>query len=378
MLKRHKFLYAALVPLVRLFLRIKFGYKFKRIRNRELPEKYIVLANHTTDYDPLFVGSSFSRQMYFVGSEHISRWKTAYKLLRWAFDPIMRPKGTTAYSTVMEVLRKIRAGASVCIFAEGARSWDGITGPILPSTGKMVKSAKCALITYKIEGGYFISPNWSESNTRRGRIYGAPVNIYTADQLAAMSVDEINEIINRDLYEDAYERQIASPAKYKGKDLAFRMENMHFICPECGAVDSIRSHKDTVECTKCGMKFRYNEYGMLEDAPFTTVRELFAWLKGKVAEDAANGVSYTAESCRLIQVSKHTETLVCEGPLSFGKDGFRCGDLSIPLENIADMAMHGRRALVFSAKDVYYELFPSEEANSLKFHLLYLALNEKK
>jgi len=373
MLKRHKIIYAALVPLVRLFLRIKFGYKFKRIKNKDLPEKYIVLANHNTDYDPLFVGASFSRHMHFVASEHIARWKHAYKLLHWGFEPIMRYKGSTAYSTVMEVLRKIRAGANVCIFAEGARSWDGITGPILPSTGKMVKSAKCALITYKIEGGYFISPNWSESNTRRGRIYGAPVNIYTAEQLSSMSADEINEIINRDLYEDAYARQLASPAKYKGKDLAFRMENMLFICPECGAVDSIRSHSDTVECSACSLKFRYNEYGMLKDAPFETVRELFAWLRSKVDEDAADGISYTAESCKLSQISKHTEIPVCEGPLSFGKDGFSCGDIRIPLEDITDLAMHGRRAIVFSAKDVYYELTPSSEANSLKFHLLYLA-----
>ena len=378
MLKRHKIVYALLIAPVRLFLRIKFGYKFKKIKKKDLPEKYIVLSNHNTDYDPLFVGASFSKQMYFVASEHISRWKNAYKFLRWGFEPIMRYKGSTAYSTVMDVLRKIRAGASVCIFAEGARSWDGITGPILPSTGKMVKSAKCALITYKIEGGYFISPNWSQSNTRRGRIYGAPVNIYTAEQLASMSADEINGIIKRDLYEDAYERQLASPAKYKGKNLAFRMENMLFMCPECGAVDSITSHGDTVECTNCAMKFRYNEYGMLEDSPFTTVRELYTWLKGKVAEDAANGTSYTAESCKLIEVSKHTEIPVCEGPLRFGKDGFTCGDVNIPLETITDLAMHGRRAIVFSAQNKYYELTPSEEANSLKFHMLYLAYAEQK
>ena len=193
-----------------------------------------------------------------------------------------------------------------------------------------------------------------------------------------MSADEINGIIKRDLYEDAYERQLASPAKYKGKNLAFRMENMLFMCPECGAVDSITSHGDTVECTNCAMKFRYNEYGMLEDSPFTTVRELYTWLKGKVAEDAANGTSYTAESCKLIEVSKHTEIPVCEGPLRFGKDGFTCGDVNIPLETITDLAMHGRRAIVFSAQNKYYELTPSEEANSLKFHMLYLAYAEQK
>ena len=43
------------------------------------------------------------------------------------------------------------------------------------------------------------------------------------------------------------------------------------------------------------------------------------------------------------------------------------------LKDITDMAMHGRRALVFSTKEEYYELIPSEDANSLKFHMLYQA-----
>lgn len=42
-----------------------------------LPENYIVLSNHVTDYDPLLVGVSFPGQMYFVASEHITRWDIA-------------------------------------------------------------------------------------------------------------------------------------------------------------------------------------------------------------------------------------------------------------------------------------------------------------
>jgi 1-acyl-sn-glycerol-3-phosphate acyltransferase len=77
---RHKFWYAILRPLVIVFLKIKFGYKFKKVK--DLPENYIVLSNHTTDFDPVFVGAGFKKQMYFVASEHITRWNTAYKLLK--------------------------------------------------------------------------------------------------------------------------------------------------------------------------------------------------------------------------------------------------------------------------------------------------------
>ena len=62
--KRNRFFWTIVLPLVRIFLRIKFGYTCKHIDNP--PEKFIVLANHTTDFDPLFVGSSFKKFMRFV------------------------------------------------------------------------------------------------------------------------------------------------------------------------------------------------------------------------------------------------------------------------------------------------------------------------
>ena len=178
---RHRVLYKILRPLVAGFVRCKFGYKYKKAK--DLPDTYIVLSNHVTDYDPLLVCSSFSKQMYFVASEHITRWGMAYKFIDYVFEPIIRHKGTVASSTVMEILRKIKNGDSVCMFAEGVRSWNGITGTILPSTAKVIKSAKCALVTYKIKGGYFVSPGWSEKGTRKGYVEGEVVNVYSKEKL---------------------------------------------------------------------------------------------------------------------------------------------------------------------------------------------------
>ena len=45
---------------------------------------------------------------------------------------------------------------------------------------------------------------------------------------------KVYELLKNDLYEDAYERQLAEPQKYKGKNIAEGMENLLFICPECG------------------------------------------------------------------------------------------------------------------------------------------------
>lgn len=368
--KTHIFFYTLLRPVVRVFLWLKFGYTCKVAEN--LPENYIVLSNHATDYDPLFVASSFPRQMYFVGSEHIARWKLWYGLLKYAFAPIMRPKGTLGVSTTMEVLRKVKGGGNVCIFAEGARCWDGVTRPILPSTGRTVKTARCGLVTYKIVGGYFASPNWSGKNTRRGYVHGEVAGVYTKEQLAAMSVDEINAIIARDLHEDAYERQLADPKPYRGKGLAEQMENLLFICPQCGKLDTIHSHGDTVECCDCGMKFRYDTYGMLKDVPFVTVRQLSDWQNKQVELAAEAGAVYTVPHGELSTVANHVESPVDRGAVSLSADALVCGETEIPLADILDLQIHGKHALVFSTEKAYYELI-SAEANVLKFMLLYSA-----
>lgn len=373
---KHQIIWSILRTLVYPYVKLKFGYTYEKAK--DLPETYIVLSNHTTDYDPIFVAMSFPKFMHYVASEHVARWKFLSTLINFAFAPIWRYKGSVAASTVIDVFKKVKAKKNVALFAEGARTWDGITGPILPSTGKMVKKAGCGLVTYKIVGGYFASPRWSQSNTRKGYVHGAPVNIYTKEQLEKMTVEEINEAINRDLYEDAYERQLQEPRKYTGKDLAKYMENLLFICPKCGKIDTIQTNGDIVTCTDCDLRFKYNEYGMLEGNDFKTVKELAHWQKAHLEKSLTEDTVYTATNGRMITVKNHEETLVAEGPITLSSSSLICGGKEVPLDEISDMSIHGRRGLVFTAQKQYYELVPATDTNALKFLWLYEEYTKQK
>lgn len=368
--KKHIFFYRLLRPLVVLFIKIRFGYTYDSAK--DLPENYIVLSNHTTDYDLLFVAASFKRHMYFVGSEHIARWGFLYKLLKFAFAPIMRPKGTSAAQTIKEIMRATKAGNNVCMFAEGVRSWDGTPSPITPSTAKMVKRLGCGLVTYRITGGYFASPMWGGASVRRGPVHGTPMRVLTKEQIATMSADELYRIICDDLGEDAYDRQLADPKPYKSKTAAEGLENLLFLCPQCGARDTFRSHGDTVECTQCQLTFHYDPYGMLTDAPFSTLKEFAAWQRERVAGDVIDNAFYTAPRAELLTVRNHEEELVDEGPLFLSREILRCGETELTVDSVTDLAMHGQHHLVFTAGGEYYELKIDAVSNALKFHLFYL------
>ena len=366
MSRKLNFFTAILRPVGYAVAKLKFGYKYKKAKG--LPPNYIVLSNHVTDYDPILVGLSFQPQMYYVASEHITRWGWLYKVLNFVFEPIIRYKATVAASTVMDILRKVRKGKNVCIFAEGVRTWDGVTAPVVPATAQLVKSARCGLVTYRIEGGYFASPNWASSaNTRRGRLYGAPVGIYTKEDLAKMSVEEIDEIIKRDLHEDAYARQKVEMHRYRSKKRAEGMESLIFLCPKCRAHGALTSAKDTVTCSACGNSFTYDEYGMLDGIDYKTVYDLNQWQRGELANDVENNVCYTAPNASLFTLAGHELSAVAEGDAHITPDAITIADVTIPLSTISDMGMHGRRTLIFSTTDNYYELKVPKGQNIIKF-----------
>ena len=366
---RLNIIWKILRPVVGIFLKIKFGYRYKKAKN--LPENYIVLANHVTDFDPLFVGMSFSTNMRFVASGHIARWGFLYHLIDFLVSPIIRQKGAPATVAIKEMMKTCKQGGNAAMFPEGVRSWDGSMSPILPSTAKMVRGLNCGLVTYRITGGYFTSPMWSGKGTRKGPICGEVVNVYTKEQLKAMTNEEVYEAILKDISVDAYQEQEVLPREYKGKRLAEKMESLLFICPKCGAYDSISSKGDVVSCTSCDLQFTYDTYGRLAGVDYATVKELSDWQKQKIAEDVAEGKCYEITEATLVTIEKNKETLVSKGRVTIDKEELICGDMRFALEHITEFAMHGKWAIVFTAGKTYYELIPTGVENAWKMYQYY-------
>ena len=142
--KFHIFVWRFLRLLLAPWIKHKFNYD-PEIYTGEGP--YLIFANHNTDWDPLLLACALPQQTYFVASEHIFRWGLVGWVIRFLVNPIARMKGATASDTVLTVMRRLKAGANVAIFAEGNRSFNGVTGAILPSTGKLARSCGATVIT---------------------------------------------------------------------------------------------------------------------------------------------------------------------------------------------------------------------------------------
>ena len=363
--------WALLHPLGTLIARLFMHFRAKK---ENVPGPFLLLSNHLTDQDPILVGSAFRQQMYFVASEHIMRQGFISKLLEFLFSPIMRQKGGNAASTVKGIIRTLRAGCNVALFPEGNRTWDGITGPIPPATAKMARASGAYLVTYRMKGGYFTSPRWGGSRIRKGRMTGSVVGVYSPEQLKAMSSDEVYRTICADLYENAWETQAADPVIYRGKDPAERLETFLFACPECGALHSLKSEGDRINCTKCGASSRYLDTGLLEGAfRFKTLPEWSRWQYEKLDEIIAgcgDDAIFTDDGVEIMEVSMaRSGVRLGSGRLRLFRDRLELpGNIVIPGSEISGIAIRGANSCFIGTGDgKVYQLNPKADCCMEKY-----------
>lgn len=372
---RHKAVFFILKPLARIWIRAV--YRFKPVMYGKLPAPCFVVSNHVTDCDMIMVPLSFRgvSHMYFVAGEHAMRAGFASKLLKHFLDPIARFKGTTATSTVLEMLRRMRAGASVALFPEGARSFSGETGYIFPATASLARKSGVNLVTYRIEGGYLTAPRWAKG-LRKGKMTGRVVGVYTPEQLKAMTDDEVMAIISRDIYENAFDRQRSyeKPVRYKCAETAKHIERAAIVCPKCKAVGTVKGEGSTVSCT-CGMKGTLDEYGFFDGGiPFETMAEWFSWQSGYMMSLPEHDAE--TELCRDGSLSlnaidaDHNKTVAASGSLVLTTKNISVGERKIALDEIVSVDTYRHGYLLFTTADgTYYEIRGEGYYEGYKYYL---------
>lgn len=221
-------------------------------------ETFIIIGNHTDIYDPGYQMVALNRYIRFVAADFLLRLNPIAKFLLGTLEGvIVKERNKSSDMLVEEILENVKADIPVGLHAEGMVTTNGETGYISPNTGKLVKDSGVALITFRTVGGYLRKPRWAHVG-RNGPVHGKVVNEYSPEELSKYSVDEINEIIKRDIYVNAYEEQRKNPHTYSGEKLAEYAERLLYVCPKCHQVDTLHSKDDEFTC-ECGYTLTQGE-----------------------------------------------------------------------------------------------------------------------
>lgn len=218
-------------------------------------DSFIVIGNHADAFDPAYIMISLNRYVRFVASDHVARTPFLGSFAKNIGGVIVNHREKDKQVLVDEIVANARAGVPVAVFPEGGTSFNGETRYISKRNAQMVKDCGTALITFRFIGGYLRFPKWT-NHGRKGPVFGEVVNEYSAEEIAAMSVDEVYEIIKRDTYVNCYEEQRKNPYEYVGKNLAEHLECICYVCPECKKVGTLHSKGDYCKCDNCGYGIR--------------------------------------------------------------------------------------------------------------------------
>ena len=103
-----------------------------------------------------------------------------------------------------------------------------------------------------IRGGYLTSPKYNLRD-RHGRVEVEFDQLFTPEQLAAMTPEAIEDAINRAIYHDDYAWNKARGYHYDiGENGAEDLEDLLFWCPKCGRQHTMKTRGNTIFCTECG------------------------------------------------------------------------------------------------------------------------------
>ena len=244
-------------------LYLLFRFRFERKTSKGIKRPCLILANHQTGLDQFALAMGFNFGINFVATDTIFRHGLLSKLMVALVRPIPFSKGNSDLIAVKNMMSVIKNGGSVAMFPSGNRSCYGSESPIVPGIGKLAKKFNAPLVLVQVRGGYFTKPRWMEKPSR-GKMRAGVVRVIQGEELASMSGEEIDKIIQQELCINDFDFNRTAQIVFHGKRKAEYLECMLFYCPECNNMKSLCSKGIEFFCLSCGLRVRINGTGFFE------------------------------------------------------------------------------------------------------------------
>ncbi len=134
-------------PIVKILLRL-------RVLGRENIPKggVIIVANHTSNFDPPLLVLAAKRELYFLAKEELFSVSKFFSWLIKSFNALPLRRGAFSKRQLLEIRDLIRRGKAVLIFPEGTRSRDGKIGEFKPGVGFIAQFIKAPVVPCFVKG----------------------------------------------------------------------------------------------------------------------------------------------------------------------------------------------------------------------------------
>lgn len=303
----------------------KHKAKLNRINTDGLKPPYVLLCNHNAFID-FKVTTRYiypARANYvvaidgFIGREWLLR----------NVGCICKRKFTNDIVLVRQLQQVIKNGDIAVIYPEARYSLCGTNAVLPDSLGKMCKLLRVPVVTLIMHGHHVNSPFWNLHDRGVKPIESEFEQIFTAEQLAEASVDEVNRRINEKFTYDDFRWQKERGIKVTYKKRAEGLDRVLYQCPACETEYRMTSKNDRLRCEACGKEWVMSELGELSAAEgateFSHIPDWYEWERAQVREQVENG-TYKLDCDVLVRSLPNAKKYITLGMahMTHDKDGF--------------------------------------------------------
>ncbi len=327
--KRPNIFFRTLMLLVSLPDLIAAKFSFKRIGMERLGKKEAAffLMNHSS-----FIDLEIAARVLYPRPFNIVATTDAF----WGKDWLMHQLGciptkkftsdTTLVRDIMYAKKKLNN--SVLMYPEVGYTFDGRTTTLPNTIGKCVKTLGIPLCSVRTYGAFSRDPLYNNLQKRRVKVSCEVEYLYSAEELAAMSDDEVQKAVEEQFSFDSFRWQSENNIKIDEPFRADGLERVLYKCPTCKKEGRMKGEGVYLECLECGRKYYLNEYGKMESADggvceFPHIPDWYAYERSCVKEELEKG-EYSLDVPVEIMVSYDTKGVyrIGEGRLTHTSSGF--------------------------------------------------------
>ena len=249
------------------FVVARLIFKRKMLRNEIKGKKgpFVIIANHQASLDFVNLIGATREPMTFVISNSFYNTLPIKEFIR-KMGVIPKQQFQTSIKDMKRMKQVIDEGGILVIYPAGLMCEDGRSTPLPAATYQFLKWIRADIYVARTSGTYFAMPKWSHG-MRAGRTYLDIYRLYTKEDLAQASDQEVHRATEQALLYDAYREQEDLLVKYKKNDCLQGLENVLYQCPHCEAEFSIRvRQRSTLYCDRCGFAHTSDAYGFLHNS----------------------------------------------------------------------------------------------------------------
>jgi len=294
---------------------------------KRLKGPYIILSAHDSfmDFPQIVKGIMPKTTGWVTTVEEFRRGNW----LMYGIGCMPKRRFTHEIVTASHMLRYIKQYRhTITMFPEARFCNAGITERIDMGVGKFCKKAGVPVVICMINGNYLNSPVWCKHPYRRIRQEAHLKLLFTAEQLEAMTADEIQLCVEQALQRDEYKWQVEKGYHIKNKQRAKGLHRILYKCPVCGTEFKTKSEGIRLWCEHCGSTWEMDTLSRLKgintDKGFSHVPDWYNWEREQVRQEIADGTYRVEGDVRVEDFYSSKTGLIPVGQARFihDKNGF--------------------------------------------------------